>query len=101
TWGDCQLPAGDEVYLYYGGYARGHKVERFKERQIGLARMQRDRYVAHTAGREEGRLTTPPLLLQATRMTVNAKVAGELRVRALDAEGKALPGFAASRSVRG
>src|SRR5687768_10203291 len=50
AWIDCQLPVGDEVYLYYGGYARGHKVERFAERQIGLARMPRDRYVARVAG---------------------------------------------------
>lgn len=36
TWADCQLVVGDEMFIYYGGYARGHKVERFTERQIGL-----------------------------------------------------------------
>jgi hypothetical protein len=39
SWGDCQCPVDDDVFIYYGGYARGHKVERFTERQIGLARM--------------------------------------------------------------
>ena len=38
TWGDCLLPVDDDVFIYYGGYARGHKVERFKERQIGFLR---------------------------------------------------------------
>ena len=23
AWADCQLAVGDEVYVYYGGYARG------------------------------------------------------------------------------
>ncbi|MBA3417007.1 MAG: hypothetical protein H0U10_17440, partial [Chloroflexia bacterium] len=46
TWGDWQLPVDDELYIYYGGYARGHKVERFTERQLGLARMPLDRYVS-------------------------------------------------------
>src|SRR5262249_53964285 len=41
TWADCQLPVGDEVYIYYGGYARGHKIERFTERQIGFVRIRR------------------------------------------------------------
>ena len=48
TWIGYALPVGDEVYLYYGGYARGHKVEPDTERQIGLAKMKRDRYVAIT-----------------------------------------------------
>jgi hypothetical protein len=42
TWVGGALPVGDELYLYYGGYARGHKVEPTKERQLGLATMQRD-----------------------------------------------------------
>ena len=35
TWIDSQLIVGDQIYLYYGGYARGHKVNRHQERQIG------------------------------------------------------------------
>ena len=51
TWGDCLLPVDDEVFIYYGGYARGHKVERLKDRQIGFARLKRDRFVARQGGK--------------------------------------------------
>jgi hypothetical protein len=44
SWIGAAVPVGDEVFFYYGGYARGHKVEPATERQIGLARMKRDRY---------------------------------------------------------
>jgi hypothetical protein len=84
TWGDCLLPVDDEVFIYYGGYARGHKVERFKERQLGFARMQRDRFVSRDAASEGGTLRTPPLLLDGSKLTLNANIKGELRVRLLD-----------------
>jgi hypothetical protein len=94
SWIDCQLPVGDEVYLYYGGYKQGHKVERFTERQIGLVRMKRDRYVAREAGAEEGLLRTPLVTLGDSRLTLNAAATrGEIRAQLLDAEGKPLPGF--------
>jgi hypothetical protein len=102
TWGDYQLIVGDETYLYYGGYARGHKVERFSERQIGLARMPRDRYVARTAPPgSRGSLLTRPFVLGGSRLTVNANVAGSLRVGVLDAAGKPVSGFRESREVAG
>jgi hypothetical protein len=93
AWGDEQLLVGDETFIYYGGYARGHKVERFTERQIGLARMPRDRYVALEAGGTRGVLRTPLVTLATSRITVNGEVEGELRVRLLDASGRALTGF--------
>ena len=93
SWVDCQLVVGDETFLYYGGYARGHKVERWTERQIGLARMPRDRYVGRLAGPEAGTLRTPTLLLEAPALTVNAKVEGELRVRILNPDGQPIAGF--------
>jgi hypothetical protein len=96
TWGDCLLPVEDEVFIYYGGYARGHKVERMKERQIGFARMKKDRFVSRRAGAENGMLRTPVMTFDASGMTVNAHVAGELRVRVLDATGAAIKGFDAS-----
>jgi hypothetical protein len=83
TWADCQTPVDDEVFIYYGGYARGHKVERFTERQIGMARMKRDRYVARRAGREPATLRTKPLLIAGSKLTVNADVRGEMKLRAL------------------
>ncbi len=94
AWIDEQVPVGDDVYLYYGGYAHGHKVNRFEERQIGLVTIKRDRYVARTAGAVPGRLRTPPLLLDAERLTVNADASsGGIRVRVLDGTGTAVQGF--------
>lgn len=94
AWIDEQLRVGDEVYLYYGGYARGHKVNRFEERQIGLVRMRRDRYVARVAGGVPGRLLTPTLLLDAEALTLNADASsGEIHVRLLTREDKPIEGF--------
>jgi hypothetical protein len=97
TWGDCLLPVGEEVFIYYGGYARGHKVERFTERQIGLARLKQDRYVSRDAGADGGSLRTPLVYFgEASDLAVNAEVAGELRIRVLDAAGAPIPGFDAA-----
>lgn len=84
AWGDCQLVVGGETFLYYGGYLRGHKVARFDERQIGLARFPRDRYVAREADFNPGRLLTKPLLLRGRALTLNARIVGDLRIRLLD-----------------
>lgn len=93
AWGDEQIIVGDETFIYYGGYARGHKVARFDERQIGLARMPRDRYVAREADLNLGTLITKPVILNAGSMTVNAKVIGEMRIRLLDKNASPLPNF--------
>jgi hypothetical protein len=93
AWGDEQIIVGDETFIYYGGYARGHKVARFDERQIGLARMPRDRYVAREADLNLGTLLTKPVILNASSMTVNAKIVGELRIRLLDENGQPLRNF--------
>lgn len=96
AWIDEHLPVEDEVYLYYGGYARGHKVNRFEERQIGLVKMKLDRYVARTASAGTGELVTPPLQLNARTLAVNTDAeGGALRVEIRDEAGTALPGFAA------
>lgn len=104
AWIDRQVPVGDEeVFLYYCGYRNGHKVNRFEERQIGLLRMKRDRYVSRDAGDAPGLLRTPLLVLGAPTLTVNADVAGELRLRVLDEQGRPLPGldFADCAPIRG
>lgn len=94
SWIDCQLPVGDDVFFYYAGYARGHKIERFRERQLGLVRIRRDRYVAREAGEEPGTLRTPQVTLGGKALTLNAEArAGEIRCQLLDAGGKPLPGF--------
>lgn len=93
AWADEQIVVGDETFVYYAGYARGHKVARFEERQIGLARMPRDRYVSRDADLNVGRLLTKPLVLEASSITVNANVVGLMRVRLLTADGKPKRGF--------
>jgi hypothetical protein len=93
TWGDCLLPVDDEIFIYYGGYARGHKIERFKERQIGIARLKRDRFVAQGAGPTEGMLLTAPFTVAASQLTLNAVVAGELFVEVVDSSGTPLEGY--------
>lgn len=93
AWLDWQLPVGDEVFIYYGGYKSGHKMNRYEERQIGLVRMKRDRYVAREAKGEPGTLRTPLVTLDGASITLNARVQGELRVRVLGPEGRPLEGF--------
>jgi hypothetical protein len=96
SWGDSQVIVGDQVYLYYGGYRWGHKAEVYTERQIGLARMPRDRYVALVAGKTAGLVRTRLARLQASRMTLNACVSGpgsQVQVRILDEAAKPYAGF--------
>lgn len=94
AWGDCQLIVGKDVYIiYYGGYKWGHKYERFTQRQIGLARIPIDRYISREAGEEKSILRTKKAVMDGRLITVNADVAGELKVRILDSSGKTVRGF--------
>ena len=93
AWGDEQIVVGNKTYLYYVGYARGHKVDRFNERQIGLAIMPRDRYVSLEASIAPATLRSKPLQLSASSMTVNANVVGQMRIRLVDQTGSELAGF--------
>lgn len=88
-FGDC-VTVGDKEYIYYGGYSAGHKVG---DRQIGLAFLRKDGFVSRDAGAVRGYLRTPLITLDGARMTINANVEGELRVRVLDAGGRAIAGF--------
>jgi hypothetical protein len=97
TWIGATLPVGDEVYFYYGGYARGHKVAASTERQIGLARMKPDRYVALSPQHDGGTLRTQPFVVPGGRLTVNADAAGGVvRVRLLTADGEPLADLGAT-----
>jgi hypothetical protein len=93
AWMDCQLLVGNETFIYYGGYARGHKVARFTERQIGLVRMKRDRYVSReTEG--QGKLRTRLVTLEGESLALNVDAShGELSAQILDAGGRPIPGF--------
>ena len=87
--GDC-VTVGDEEFIYYCGYSAGHKIG---DRQNGLARLRKNGFVSRDAGSGGGRLLTPPLILDGTHITVNARVEGELRLRVTDQQGKPLSGF--------
>jgi hypothetical protein len=93
AWGDDQILVGDETYIYYGGYQFGHKAARYEARQLGLARMPRDRYVAREADLNPGRLVTRSLSFNAGTLSVNARVVGAMRVRLLDASGQPLADY--------
>ena len=93
AWGDEQLIVGDETYIYYGGYSGGHKVDRFNERHIGLAKILKDRYVSRDANLNWGTLITKPLKTDAESMTINANIVGEIKIRLLDEAGNPLKGF--------
>ncbi len=98
AWIDDQLIVGDTVRLYYGGYKQGHKMNRFRERQIGLVHMPLDRYVAWLPENGKiGKITTVPLVVNRSfsQLTVNAAAeGGKLTVALTDAQtGSDLPGF--------
>ncbi len=104
AWIDEQVIVGDRVRLYYAGYRLGHKAERFTGRQIGLVEMPLDRYVARRAP-GEGFLETVPMDVtgRLSALTINAAIAGEVRVQVLDEGGRPVPGlgFADCRPVSG
>jgi hypothetical protein len=99
TWVGSALQVGEELYLYYGGYARGHKIEPTKERQIGLVKIPLDRLVSREAsGDKPGRLVTVPLKVVAdggSQLVVNADASsgGKVRAQVRDMKGAVLPGF--------
>lgn len=102
AWGSAMMPVGDETFLYYGGYARGHKIEAQKERQVGLARCPKERYVALRA-RDNGRLRMRVMNIPGGRLLVNlAAKEGHVRARLFDpAHGRPYPGFDWSGPVGG
>lgn len=92
AWAGSCVPVGDEVYVYYGGYKYGHKI--YTDRQIGIAKIKRDRYVAWEAGGVTGTLRTPLVTLGSEEMTLNVDAeGGEVKVQILHEDGSPIPGF--------
>ena len=92
AWAGSCVPVGDEVYIYYGGYKYGHKI--YTDRQIGIAKIKRDRYVAREAGDVPGIIRTPLVTLDFEEMTLNVDAkAGEAKVQVLDENGNPVSGF--------
>lgn len=96
------ITVGDKEYVYISGYRVGHKTN--TDRTLGMAFLRKNGFVSRDAGSAGGWLKTPAAMLPgAGGLTVNANVREELRVRLVDAEGHALPGFdwADGEPVRG
>ena len=91
AWAADLITVGDEEYLYYGAYSRGHKD--FTDRTIKFARLRKDGFVSRDAGSEQGRLITPLVRLNGDKITVNANIRGDLRLRILGRDSKPAMGF--------
>jgi hypothetical protein len=96
SWIGSAAPVDDDIYLYYAGYRWGHKYHHSIDRQIGLVKAQRDRYVARQAGSEGGTIKTPLTKLdseiQSLALNVDAS-GGDVRVQVSDEGGQPLAGF--------
>jgi hypothetical protein len=94
AWVGSAVAVDDDIYLYYAGYRWGHKYRHSVDRQIGLVKVQRDRFVARQAGEGGGTLTTRPIALDSEGLTLNvAAQEGEVRVQATTPSGEPIPGF--------
>jgi hypothetical protein len=94
AWIGSSVAVDDEVYLYYAGYRWGHKYRHSVDRQIGLVKVPRNRYVARQAGPEGGTIVTPVLALRGDALSLNVDAdGGEVRLQVSDVSGAPIPGF--------
>lgn len=104
SWIGSVVEVGDEFYLYYGGYRLGHKLGKQREnRQLGLVKMKKDRFVSRGAtGDAAGRLRTVPLVLPKDfkGFTANADATGgRIHVAVLTTDGTPIAGFGAAEAM--
>ena len=84
---------GDQLWLYYQGRSRGHRVDP-PDAAIGRTMLGRDRFVALATGHEEGHLVTEPVPVGSERLLVNAAcIGGELSVEVIGDDGQVVPGY--------
>lgn len=97
------IPQGDELWMYGSVRADRAAYYRQEERCGAIIRLvQRlDGFVSADAGPQDGTLTTPVIIFQGTRLTLNIDCGamGEAWVELQDPEGKPLPGFSLATSV--
>jgi hypothetical protein len=93
AWCGEGVLVGDQEYYFYSALLSGHKTDRVVGRKTGLAILRKNGFVSRDAGRDGGFLKTPLAVLPGARLTLNAVIRGSLRVRLIDAAGKAWPGF--------
>jgi len=98
SWIGSVILVEDEFYIYYGGYRSGHKIKPTRQRQLGLVKIKRDRFVSRDAREnQKGRLLTVPVKISAhnKKLILNADATGgKIRVRLLDSvTNQVLPGY--------
>jgi hypothetical protein len=87
---------GDELSFYYSGRTYRHAPYDGKDTGpragcIGLATIQRDRFVSLDASFDGGQILTKPLQLKGKRLHLNANSAfGEINVEALNSTGQSI-----------
>jgi hypothetical protein len=88
------IAAGDELRFYYGGRTYRHAPYEGKDTgsragSVGLATIQRDRFVSLDASFDGGEILTKPLKLKGKRLHLNAQSDfGEINVEVLNAAGQ-------------
>jgi hypothetical protein len=86
----------DRILCLYG-MSRDAHVSNMRV-EVGLATLRLDGFVAMTASELEGVLETKPFVVEGSRLEINADAReGEAAVAVLDARGRPIPGFEASR----
>lgn len=91
AWVADMITVGEKEYIYYAGYNGGHK--NFNDRTINFASIRKDGFVSRDAQAQEGKLFTRLLRFDASQITVNADVRGELKLSILDENSDVIPGF--------
>ena len=107
--GGCCLIVGDTLYFYVSG-RQGHPGTDLPGTcSTGLATIRRDGFASVTdqwpasaprvVSAHPSSLTTRPVTFSGQHLFVNADVEGELRVEVLDANGRAIGGYASDDAV--
>ncbi len=98
--GGCCLVVGDKLYFYVSGRAGVKGAGSSGACSTGLAILRRDGFASMDADETEGVLITRPVRFSGKHLFVNANVKnGELRVEALDKNGKVIAPFSRENCV--
>jgi len=98
--GGCCLVMGDRLHFYVSGREGVPGTDRPGVCNTGLATLRRDGFASMDAGSEEGTVTTRPVRFSGRHLFVNvAAPQGELRVEAIDADGKPIAPYTRANAV--
>lgn len=99
NWGNVQSVAGapiikgDSLYFYFSG-RRLSKYSWDSYSSTGLATLRRDGFVSVNSGKNEGYLTTEPIIFDGNYLWINTDVRnGKIWVEILDEYGQPIEGF--------